>query len=64
MSPYRITFHNEHGGVHEERILVFRDDDDAIDQVGSEPHPHAITVTCDNRTIARFPPWPRNSRPF
>ena len=62
MPPYRIIFHDEAGEPVAESIVSHPNDDAAIDQAGSHPHPHEMHVWQGGRFVALVPPWPDRRR--
>jgi hypothetical protein len=62
VAPYTISYLGAAGELLERREQCFRNDDHALDTVGQSKHPHQILVHHQGRLVARFPPWPRESR--
>lgn len=62
MAPYRIVLYDKDGGIADEHVHEFDDDDAAIDHAGSLSHPHQIWVVQGERPVAEFPPLDLGSK--
>jgi len=56
MALYRITFLSANGTIERQAAAEYRDDDQAIDEVGRGFHPHGIRVHQGERLVGDFLP--------